>query len=742
MVADIASSRSYAWQPEDLQEGAAFAEPGAESGMLPALSAALGFPMAPLPPLSPLRSDVLRHVPRAAAFERLDWEGLGSAAAEEPENESIRVAARFRPLSTAEERDGGRMSVRFADDGRRCSITDEISERHFYFNNMFQPDSQQADVYTTVAQPIVQGVIDGYNGAIIAYGQTGSGKTHTMLGPGGARSFTKDTGSVDWNEVGIIPRAVQQLVEYATTSDGRVQLRASYVEIYQEHIIDLLASGVGGQTMSTKQQEGSSSPAGVFIREHQDTLYLPEVTETPICSVTEAMVVMRKGNINRHQAETLMNRNSSRSHAAFIVTVTNVTDPMKQKCAQLYLVDLAGSERIDKTGVQGRQLDEAKKINLGLLALGQVIHSLARKLKHIPYRDSKLTQLLRNCLGGNARTLIMVSVSPHSSNASETLSAMRFGSRASLVTNITKANIAEDPWMLKKMLERARADLNELRGHCRVLQAQVAAFQAVGMQPALFPAPPQRQALPDALPSICTPARTGMEYVQSEGGTCSTRASTPMSGSELGPLKNFTEKRLLVWSLLPSLVCPLTRAIMRDPVNAADGWTYERKAVMEHFSRNRGMPHSPVTGQLLPSRLLTPCHVVAQLVKLHVLDLVMSAAPLPPITSLNVWLVREVISFLDGRSLAKAEQAWPFLLSASNQGLAWRRRMVEDFPAVAEASSDDDAARGGQSSGNGDASAMAWRRRYASSWVEARGKGTRHFIAVMPASKGLTLRKK
>merc|ERR1719356_1308503 len=138
---------------------------------------------------------------------------------------------------------------------------------------------------------------------------------------------------------------------------------------------------------------------------------------------------MRLGNRNRHQAETKMNRHSSRSHAVFIVSVVNSTDQARQKFAQLYLVDLAGSERVKRTGVAGQQLEEAKSINRSLLSLGQVIRALAHKQTHVPYRDSKLTQLLRNCLGGNARTAVLITVSPHRDNAGESLSSLRFGAR-------------------------------------------------------------------------------------------------------------------------------------------------------------------------------------------------------------------------------------------------------------------------------------------------------------------------
>mmetsp|Transcript_99380 Transcript_99380/g.207022 ORF Transcript_99380/g.207022 Transcript_99380/m.207022 type:complete len:700 (+) Transcript_99380:104-2203(+) len=679
-------------------------------------------------------TDVLRNVPRAAAFEELDWEetGLAHAGPHTGENESIRVAARFRPFTEAELKSGQNPCVRYEEDGRTCCYLEPhstIPQRTFTFNNVFQPEVQQEDVYKSVAQPIVQGVIDGYNGAILAYGQTGSGKTHTMLGPAGAEALITG-GELDWNDVGVIPRAVQELLDYASKSEGHVLLRTSYIEIYQEHIIDLLKP-MKEQAAGTKKPStiGPSPMQSELVRESQDTLVLPEVTEMPLATLSDAMNIMRQGNLNRHQASTQMNRNSSRSHAIFVVTVTNTLDPSKQKFAQLYLVDLAGSERVDKTGVQGMRLEEAKKINLGLLALGQVIYALAQKRKHIPHRDSKLTHLLRNCLGGNARTLVLLSVSPHASNGSETLSVLRFGNRASLVQNVAKVNVAEDAWMLKKMLQRARADLNELRSHCRVLQTQVAAYKLGGI---------------------------------SRFSDCSTTASTPPQSSkrqdkeiQLGPLQNFTERRLLVWGLLPSLVCPLSRTVFREPVNAADGWTYERSFIVDHFARaGRNLPRSPVTGQLMQSRLLTPCHVVAALVKMHFPE-VSNRKTIPQISKINVWLVREIISYLDGRSLARMEMTWGFWYSASNKATAWKTRFIADFPSkvdLAGGSSDEeiedncgsststDSASSSKDSSGLDLVAMRWRRRYAKAVRQSDDKRIR--TSHQPTTSGLVLRKK
>merc|ERR1719240_2437077 len=172
----------------------------------------------------------------------------------------------------------------------------------------------------------------------------------------------------------------------------------------------------------------------------------------PVQTASDAMEIMKQGNQQRTKAETEMNKDSSRSHAVFIITVTNSTDPEKRKFSQLYLVDLAGSERIERSQAEGQQLEEAKVINRSLLSLSQVIWSLSKGMTHVPYRDSKLTRLLQNCLGGNAKTSIVVTASPHPDNSGESISTLRFGSRASSIKNEASVNIALDASQLRQEL--------------------------------------------------------------------------------------------------------------------------------------------------------------------------------------------------------------------------------------------------------------------------------------------------
>jgi len=535
-------------------------------------------------------------------------------------SECIRVAARFRPIDDNEQKQGGdKVAVQFGKDGKSCSVVTGWSfgsgEVDFAYDTMYQPGVSQEDVYLGTAQPIVEGIIQGFNGAIIAYGQTGSGKTHTMLGPGGAQAFLGDA-DVDISQMGIIPRALQELLDHADKSES-LRLRASYVEIYQERIFDLLDPSLGGAS----------------VMDAPYSLLLTEVTDMPMNSLRDAMEVMRTGNKNRHIAQTSMNRHSSRSHAVFIVTMKNMIDSVRHKFAQLFLVDLAGSERILKTGVVGQQLEEAKKINTSLLALGQVIEALSHKKKHVPYRDSKLTRLLKNSLGGNARTAMIISASMHAQNAAETLSALRFGARASRIQNTASVNVEQDPAELKRRLHKVLEDVAELRSLRIELKQQVESFQA-------FQATEMNQASRDA--TRLDPGRTTVA------------------------LQSLAAKKLYIWGLLPSLVCPLTCAVMRDPVCASDGFSYERTAIEQHLGApSQVLPPSPVCGEPLTSRILMPNLLLRQLIRRHMLDLFPSEERLPQMALLHPGHVREILMYLDVTSIARCEAAWAYFMATS-----------------------------------------------------------------------------
>ncbi|KAJ8314002.1 hypothetical protein KUTeg_008563 [Tegillarca granosa] len=247
-------------------------------------------------------------------------------------------------------------------------------------------------------------VLGGYNGTIFAYGQTSSGKTHTMEGVLG-----------DEKMQGIIPRIVQDIFNYIYGMDENLEfhIKVSYFEIYMDKIRDLL----------------DISKTNLSVHEDKNRVpYVKGATERFVSSPEEVMEAIDEGKSNRHVAVTNMNEHSSRSHSVFLISVKQEhLENQKKLHGKLYLVDLAGSEKVSKTGAEGAVLDEAKNINKSLSALGNVIAALAEGNKgHVPYRDSKLTRILQESLGGNARTTIVICCSPASYNESETKSTLLF----------------------------------------------------------------------------------------------------------------------------------------------------------------------------------------------------------------------------------------------------------------------------------------------------------------------------
>jgi len=317
----------------------------------------------------------------------------------------------------------------------------ENSPKGFTFDAVYDQYSTQKMVYDETAFPLVESVLDGFNGTIFAYGQTGCGKTWTMSGE-------EDDDTVPLEKQGrnrgIIPNSFEHIfnsiklkgaeLKDKGAADCEFLVRASYLEIYNEEIRDLLSED------PKKKLELKETPdKGVFVKDLQF-----EVVENR----DQINRVLQKGTDNRTVAETLMNSVSSRSHSIFgvVIEVNEVDDTGKNhfRAGKLNLVDLAGSERQSKTGSSGDRLKEGCKINLSLSALGNVISALVDgKDKHIPYRDSKLTRLLQDSLGGNTKTVMISAVSPADYNFEETMSTLRYANRAKNIKN--KPVINEDP---------------------------------------------------------------------------------------------------------------------------------------------------------------------------------------------------------------------------------------------------------------------------------------------------------
>lgn len=295
--------------------------------------------------------------------------------------------------------------------------TVEIAGKQFSFDHVFCEGSNQETLYGQV-RTLLDGVLEGYNATILAYGQTGSGKTYTMGSCVGDTTITSSSG--------LIPRFLVDL--FARLDDGNTQaknapqtrLETSFLEVYGEDIHDLL----------------DPQRPHVTIYEENNQIITKELTKRSISNVSDALQVLHEGTLHRTTASTLMNLTSSRSHAVF--TIYMQRDNVSSK---LTFVDLAGSERLKKTGASGNLAREGIEINKGLLALGNVINALSEHSKHVPYRQSKLTRLLQDALGGNSQTLFLACVSPDADNASETLSTLHYASRARTIQNTVSKNI-------------------------------------------------------------------------------------------------------------------------------------------------------------------------------------------------------------------------------------------------------------------------------------------------------------
>ncbi|KAJ1617272.1 P-loop containing nucleoside triphosphate hydrolase protein [Pavlovales sp. CCMP2436] len=365
------------------------------------------------------------------------------------------------------------------------------SDRAFTFDHVFGTRATQAEIYAgTQIGRTVRGALDGLNGTVFAYGQTGSGKTHTM---GTAASFDADEGE----ESGILPRAMRELFDSlkARLETGellQVRVSATFIEIHREEVRDLLhasggalerdaaRAGVGAAGLDAIVQggrpatvpsaagavtAGASGAGGVTIREDPSgAISLAGARQRVLRSAADALKCVQAGVLSRATASTAMNATSSRSHA--VLTLTAGGRP-RALSAKLHFVDLAGSERAKRTKAEGERLQEGIHINRGLLALGNVICALTAKRKpgahvHVPYRESKLTRLLQDSLGGNSQTLMLACVSPCDADFEETLNTLKYANRARQIQNRP---------MVNQDLERA--DAAQLRLQVRALQAQL-----------------------------------------------------------------------------------------------------------------------------------------------------------------------------------------------------------------------------------------------------------------------------
>ncbi|KAJ6778452.1 KINESIN-LIKE PROTEIN KIF11 [Salix koriyanagi] len=378
---------------------------------------------------------------------------------------NVQVLLRCRPFSDDELRSNAPQVVTCNDYQREVAVSQNIAGKHidriFTFDKVFGPSAQQRDLYEQAVVPIVNEVLEGFNCTIFAYGQTGTGKTYTMEGEC-KRSKSGPNGELP-PEAGVIPRAVKQIFDTLESQNAEYSVKVTFLELYNEEITDLLApEEISRVTLEEKQKKQlplmEDGKGGVLVRGLEEEI---------VASASEIFTLLERGSAKRRTAETFLNKQSSRSHSLFSITIhiKEATPEGEEliKCGKLNLVDLAGSENISRSGAREGRAREAGEINKSLLTLGRVINALVEHLGHIPYRDSKLTRLLRDSLGGRTKTCIIATVSPAVHCLEETLSTLDYAHRAK--------NIRNKPEVNQKMMKSTL--IKDLYGEIERLKAEV-----------------------------------------------------------------------------------------------------------------------------------------------------------------------------------------------------------------------------------------------------------------------------
>ncbi|KAJ6328059.1 hypothetical protein OIU77_009864 [Salix suchowensis] len=400
----------------------------------------------------------------------------------------VKVAVHIRPLIADERAQGCKDCVTVVSGKPQV----QIGTHSFTFDHVYgSSGTPSSAMFEDCIAPLVDGLFQGYNATVLAYGQTGSGKTYTM-----------GTGFKDGFQMGIIPQVMNALFRKIETLKHQTefQLHVSFIEILKEEVRDLLDPATLNKSDTANGHAGKVNLPGkppIQIRETSNgVITLAGSTEVSVCTFKEMAICLEQGSLCRATGSTNMNNQSSRSHAIFTITLeqmrklnpvfpgdSNPNDSMNEEylCAKLHLVDLAGSERAKRTGSDGMRFKEGVHINKGLLALGNVISALGDEKKrkegvHVPYRDSKLTRLLQDSLGGNSRTVMIACISPADINAEETLNTLKYANRARNIQNkpvVNRDPMSSEMLKMRQQLEYLQAELFARGGGCSSDEVQV-----------------------------------------------------------------------------------------------------------------------------------------------------------------------------------------------------------------------------------------------------------------------------
>ncbi|KAI6205416.1 hypothetical protein M3Y94_00789600 [Aphelenchoides besseyi] len=348
-------------------------------------------------------------------------------SAMKPRKRNVQTVVRVRPLNGNELVERARNIVSIDSKNKQVHLREKATMRPFGpFDRVYDENHSQGQIYKEVVEPLILQVLQGFNCTVFAYGQTGSGKTYTMEG------HHDEDENYTWEndpKAGVIPRALHHIfTKLESERPEDYSVRASYVELYNEQIFDLLS--------------GNDNSLRVFDNKDKGII-ISGMEDTPVRSRAEVYSLLRRGTERRKTASTLMNISSSRSHSVFTLTVTTrqtIDDEELLRVGKIHLVDLAGSENVGRSGAVDARAREAGNINTSLLALGRVITALTTNAAHVPYRESKLTRILQDSLGGKTITTIIATLSPASTNFEESMNTLEYVQRAKNIKNNPEAN--------------------------------------------------------------------------------------------------------------------------------------------------------------------------------------------------------------------------------------------------------------------------------------------------------------